>query len=204
MDENYLQKGFIDEVRGALNRGGGGSASFDPSKHKLSDFENDLWYKKTETVITLKPEDFTYFESDDNSFWYYKGTPAFDWLIDASCISMDVIWDGETYTHEGKHGGDDGKYLYYGGWSNDNGDVIGYWYYCDDCGIQVVTGVNIFNNTEEDSFYVQVWTDGSDYPPSFDSVTIYKLDEKKVPIEYCDTSDIESEIDALAKEVNQL
>ena len=205
MSENYLKDLFIDEVKGALKQGGGSGGT---EKTKLSEFENDLWYSKVEEFLTINKEDFVpYYCLDDDGnptdevdHYYYKGTPALDWFKDNKSIGFISDWGGELYSHnvDDDNASSDDSFVESGYWLED--EEIGRWIYCGDCALRIVTGIDIqANDVESDCFYVQFWTDGiSD--TSFESVTIYKVDEKKVPIEYCDTSEIEAEIKSLIEE----
>lgn len=162
---------------------------------KLSDLENDLYYSKAEEVMTLTKDDATiyYFEDENGNpteevdRWYLKGTPKFEWFKNIGDFKFKLVvnFDGitETFTDE-----DMPLELY-----EKNSEYL----VCGNNALYLCNGLNDEIGDIENSWSIYV-----DAPLEFFvSLTIYKVDAKKVPIEYCDTSEIEAEIDALAEEV---
>lgn len=150
---------------------------------KLSDFENDLYYVKREPVVTLTPEDFT-----DG---IYRGTPKLDWFTSADKL-------GYEFTFINPENGElevvtevdlENMFEPIGVNAMLNTELFG-----------LCTGFNPFEDelVLEDAFYIM--TDPS-IVEALSSLVIYRIDSKKVPIEYCDTSEIETEIDAINREV---
>ena len=184
---------------------------------KLSDLENDLWYSKCEPVLTLNAADFVpvYYRDEDGNLteeldcYEYKGSPQFEWFTKPNMIGFSVTYteDGEQYTYNhhvpnAESGYIDDSYTESGYADEDN--RLYPWFYCDECGVEIQNG-GAWNNGEGfvpgDHFLVSTWWygwDGELNAPTgvgFDSITIYKVDEKKVPIEYCDISEYEKEIE---------
>ena len=167
---------------------------------KLSDLENDLWYSKKERFLTLTKEDFIpQYILDDNDepteeieHYYYKGTPKLDWLKNVNCFDFELAIAGapEILTKANT-----GNWVYEGPFDLGESFLFG-----EDFPLEVVNGFNSVEGKPEDAFYVRLW-----FPPqdieSIEFIVLYKIDEKKIPIGWCDTSEIETEIDEINGEV---
>lgn len=196
MDSNYLHNLFINEVKGALNSGGGGGSGGNVKiPTKLSELENDLWYKKATEVATLTLEDFTFYAA-----------------FMASSIDKPIDFDIKKVGFA-IHANIDGRDA---GISSDEEDDVDY--FTTDYGRGVyfrMTGIEItdgFVFSEDADDYIA--SDGKihivmhENPPrdliAFFNFTLNSIDEKKIPIEYCDTTEIENAIGALTEEVWEL
>lgn len=200
MDKDYLNNLFINEVKGALKSGGGsGGGGVIPTK--LSEFENDLWYSKREEFLTLTKEDFVPWENPDGDMQYlYISSPKLDWLRNADDIAyeLNMVYEGESVSISSDVVGGVLESDY-----TDDG-LVCRWYYILDAPFEIVSGSDYKNWDEDiskDEFVVNLF--------DADCITelnlkIYKVESKKVPIEYCDTTEIERAIDALTEEVRDL
>lgn len=167
---------------------------------KLSDLENDLWYSKKERFLTLTKEDFIpQYILDDNDesteeieHYYYKGTPKLDWLKNVNCFDFELAIAGapEIFTKANT-----GNWVYEGPF-----DLGESFLFCDAFPLEVANGFNTVEREPEDAFYVRLRFSPQDIE-SIEFIVLYKIDEKKIPIEYCDTSEIEDEIDEINGEV---
>lgn len=167
---------------------------------KLSELENDLFYASATEVLTLTKEDFTpqYEVNGDgipNRIGYcYKGAHALDWFTSPDKIGfvVQITEDGEqiVISHHvpniAAQWNDD---------MNTNRDYLDPEEYaypiiaCENCGIDIVNGVWLPLDGEpipEDCFTVLCYGNGD-----FDSITIYKVDAKKISKDLYDRSDIE-------------
>ena len=164
---------------------------------KLSDLENDLWWTKKELFLELTKDDFVAWENPNGEVqWEYIASPKLDWLTSEDAIAWELscLLGGEalnlssedTFVELISETMDDGERTYY---------------YYPDAPFMINSGCDFHNWDDyvaKDQFVIQLAV----YEPISDlSLKIYRVDAKKVPIEYCDTSEIEAEIDALAEEV---
>lgn len=175
---------------------------------KLSALENDLFYNKAEPIITLTKDDFVprYFTDDDGNptgqfdSFYYKGTPQLDWFTSPDTIGFVIQFtDGDEQATINHHvpgvttEWSDNQWTESG--YDDEENLLYPWFYCDDCGIAIQNGMSISSGEPEpeDCFFIQTdWHDGESV--GFDSITIYKVDSKKLPKEVLDTEDFENRI----------
>lgn len=163
---------------------------------KLSDLENDLFYVKKVPFLTLTKEDFTLNEGD----LVYVGNPALGWLTSEESISFTITYkttsgynyqissdnnEVEHYTNENV----DGDHSIYFDWyqyadlNNPDTEHNCYGYIND-----------IYNRLEDDvcdGFSVWLYN-GEDYEEI--TMEIYRVESKKLPIDYCDLSEFETEI----------
>lgn len=167
------------------------------SPKKLSDLENDLFYKKRTPLVTLTKDDFTIDENgaalytmDRSSLGAYTGF-GFD-------LHEVMSWeeDGETVTEEYSSTEQDEADIQV----NNIGDIRTYWY--DAAYMEIVDGgtYDYMNDSYTDDNVIQIFLNERSNLVSLELV-LYLLDEKKIPIEYCDTSEIEAEIVNLISEV---
>lgn len=169
---------------------------------KLSDLENDLWYSKKERFLTLTKEDFIpQYILDDNDepteeieHYYYKGTPKLDWLKNVNCFDFELAIAGapEPFTKANT-----------GNWTREEIVEIGAFVLYSDFFLELLSGLNPVEQRPEDAFFINIFMP-KEAMETVTSLVIYKVDEKKIPIEYCDTSEIEDEIYSLADEVENL
>ena len=154
---------------------------------KLSQFENDLYYNKRELVLSLTKEDFV----EQEGAFIYGPVPKFDWLKSVSDVGFAITLSGgetvETFTESDTS-------LIQQDVGTDSSQMI----FCQDIGFALINGVDMATGQEGDSFAMALYAD------AFTNFELYRVDSKKVPIEFCDTSEIEAEIDTLIDEVNDL
>lgn len=169
---------------------------------KLSDLENDLWYTKKEPFLTLTKADFTpRYMLDDNGepteeigHYYYKGAPKLDWLKNVNCFDFALALEGapEVFTKATT-----------GSWNYEKIVELGGCVVYGDFPLEIVSGISALDMNPEGAFFINMYVP-EEGMENVTSLVIYKVDEKKIPIEYCDTSEIEDEIYSLADEVANL
>ena len=156
---------------------------------KLSELENDLFYKKRILCKSLSINDFEY---DQDEHCYYTEIEYIPWLKNANDLGYEL--SGNIY----------GEYLTIQE-SPDNTCI----YDQTDYGIAFENEYACFyNNIDYDdngepfqcgTLYIQLYIDSDDF-----TFNLYRKDEKLVPIEYCDTTEIEDAIWELVDEVSIL
>ena len=176
---------------------------------KLSDLKNDLFYANAAEALTLTKADFVpqYALDDDGNptdvieCYQYKGTPALDWFTSHDKIGFVIQFtDGDVPITINHHVPgittqyDDTEFMH--GDYFDPENALNPFVICDDCGVQIVNGVAFLPNgdpTPEDCFTIRaLWVDDSGL--GFDSITIYKVDAKKIPKELYDHEDVDRRI----------
>lgn len=170
--------------------GGAGAGQF--MSAKLSDFENDLWYTKRIPIITLTSDKLTSYTAE---FGFYE--IPFD-INTIKTFGFDIV-----FTREGE---------IISGTEEDNPSRKWEINKIVEGGISAITFWNEYwwvsleygaYYNEEDSLIANPGKLRICMPfYSADlTFTLYSVDEKKIPIEYCDTSEIEAEINNLTDEV---
>lgn len=225
VDQKIANAGAVKTVNGNEPDEAGNVAVKVPLK--LSDLENDLFYSKKEEFITLHRSDFTpkYHIDDEGNetdfidYFYYKGNQELEWLtakdkIGFVATSTDEEGNKICNTHNVRKFEvtdyldmyEDDEYSYFEDIFCDDCEAEGKIYGCDECGVEILSRADIVNGEIGcgDTFLVTVSALDDEFGMYYDDIIIYKIDEKKIPIEYCDTSEIEEEIDALAEEVENL
>lgn len=170
-------------VNGEVYELGSGSAT------KLSDLENDLFYSKRESFLKLTPADFVMNDAM-GVYMYDSGQPALDWLTGTDKLGYCLIAspNGATQTvTENEVPVIDGAGM---GLPAEMASTV----------FVVCETAMICNGYPElgPNFAVAL------HPVSMamvESIELFKVDVKKIPIEYCDTSEIETEIDEINGEV---
>ena len=167
---------------------------------KLSDLENDLWYSKKERFLTLTKEDFVPWNNPDEYTEYlYISSPKLEWLTSANAIAWELSItgaDGQSMIFTQ----DDMPMRVEDGYTDDGSKCVDY---VGDAPFWITSGADYKNwdaILSKDEFTVVV---PSDIYNEVDAMIlkIYRVDEKKIPIEYCDTSEIEDEIVEINGEV---
>lgn len=184
---------------------------------KLSELENDLFYYKQEEIVTLTKDDFTtVYEQDDEgnptdvvAFQYCQVDSLYEYFTGKDSIGFvarDNNGGGCSHNVEGIAVDDSDNDDY--SEESVEGHLIRQ-YTCFNCGINIMSG---FDPTSmEELVFVNAgfviptadWHFG-DEPEDLKSITLYRVDSKKIPIDYCDTSEIEEEIDNMIDEVYSL
>ena len=199
MDSNYLHNLFINEVKGALNRGGGSGGSGGNAKipTKLSELENDLFYSKREEFLTLTKADFIPWAIPAGGIDYlYISSPKLDWLLKTDDIAWELsaVVDGESVVMNSDNVSTEVRIQR----TDDGMQTIEY---MGDMPFAIFSGFDYTNWNEfvgKDEFVVNlVYYDIVDEL----NLKIYRIESKKVPIEYCDITEIESAIDEINGEV---
>lgn len=170
------------------------------SPTKLSDLENDLFYNRITPMFTLTKDDFTYYE--ENGYYRYISSPRLPWFNKPKDLGFVIEYeDGYICNHnmgDYENGGfDDGEYVI-SGYEDSNPSFP--WVFCDECGIGIGNGHQIIGDVVIASDTFEIFS----YIPNLKSITFYLVDVKKVPIEFCDTTEIEDEIANLTDEVYSL
>lgn len=152
---------------------------------KLSDIENDLFYVKKEHFVTLTEADFSPV-SDDGFIAVYQGVGKLDWLTDSTSIICEF---SATFLDNDES-------------ISESHDICGYEklnqtdaaLYSEDFPIEILTGFNPGDDTTgNDAHYITIY----EIPLVFKTftITLYRrIDEKKIPGELVDTSDVENRI----------
>lgn len=179
MDSNYLHNLFINEVKGALNSGGGGSGGSGGNAKiptKLSELENDLFYCNIEEFLRLTAKDFTpvYYTDDEGNptdnieYVYYRGDSKLDWFVnpkdDFAYVCSSTI-DSETGEKEAFYHNLDAKFCVENGfvqdidrafddsgwceWFTEAETGFGSAYWCEECGLGVYNGFNALGDPEQ-------------------------------------------------------
>lgn len=153
---------------------------------KLSDFENDLFYKKKELFLELTEKDFVEWEHPNGDFtpWVYTASPKLDWLTSTNAIeyeasgvdaisgehfsfsSADGVWFERIPTTDG-----DAAVLYYSDWFEIGS---GYDYFTSP-----VEEQGTFRNLVKDEFTIALFFKVSDF-----NLKIYRVSEKKIPAKF--------------------
>lgn len=198
MDSNYLQNLFINEVKGALNSGGGGGSGGNVKiPTKLSELENDLFYSKRTEFLTLTKADFVpWVDPNGDTQYLYISSPKLDWLQKTDDIAWELsfIYEGNPLVLDSNN-----TPVFVDHYITDDG--MGCIAYYGDMPFEIRSGADIKNYdglVTKDEFVITLL----DYEVVDEfNLKIYKVDSKKVPIEYCDTTEIENAIDTLTEEV---
>lgn len=194
---NWFEDLFIDEVKPALNKhqGGGGGYS-GPIPTKLSDLENDLFYNRKELFLNLTKNDFTpCTDPDGNTEALYQGSPKLDWLTSTESIAWEVrgAFGGEELTVTSE----DTPCEFHVGRTDDGGVAISY-----GTGIFFIESGYDYKNCDawlsKDEYIIAI-SEELLYIDEFE-LKIYKFESKKIPIEFCDTSEIERELETIMGE----
>ena len=163
---------------------------------KLSDLENDLWYTKNEHFLTLTKADFVPWNNPDEFTEYlYTASPKLEWLTSANAIAWELSVtgaDGQSMIFTQ----DDMQMWVEDGYTDDG---VKFADYVGDAPFSIMSGSDYKNwdaLLSKDEFTVSVSPDMYDTVDAM-ILKIYRVDEKKIPIEYCDTSEIEDEIDEI-------
>lgn len=160
---------------------------------KLSDLENDLWYSKEILVGEFTMNDWTIDDDDGNAVYEFtpqiEGLTAKNLRVKAFGAVDDVSFAQEYSTNENCDVYTYGPYAYFEAWWRDIAVMHG-----------CIYDAEAENTIAHDATRVIVYEIKGIPFESF-TVQLYAVDEKKIPIEYCDTSEIEAEIDALNGEV---
>lgn len=175
---------------------------------KLSQLENDLWYVKRHPFLTLTKEDFV--EHDDCIV--YVGSPTLDWMRSEEdiYIAVTLVKDGYTYHADTEA---DGLYNFD---TNENvsGDHAAYfdWYkYGDlnneDTGFNIYGYVNDIYDKLNDTTYegFSLWLESITLA-DIETITVEvcRMQHKKVPIGYLDTTEVEEAIDEVIEAARRL
>lgn len=153
---------------------------------KLSDFENDLYYAKKESFLTLHKEDFIprYKLDDDGNptdeieDYYYKGTPKLDWLKNVNSFDFELtVVDPEIGEAVVINKADTGPWYFEGPF--DFGESF---IHSNNFPLKIANGFNYIGDAPEDAYYIWMYLS----PSILDMITsfvIYKVDAKQIPQE---------------------
>ena len=194
---------------------------------KLSDLTNDLFYANATEAFTLTKEDFVpKYSLDDEGNptdqierYYYNGTPALDWFTSPDKIGFIIQFtDGDELITINHHvpgvtaQWDDSQWTDDGYLDEENSSMP--FIVCDECSLAIANGMTYSPDGElapEDGFIIDVldWWDwdnenGTPVGVGFDSITIYKIDAKKISEHLYDHEDIDEQISELGYDLDEV
>lgn len=191
---DFLKDLFINEAKPALDRHtgtgstGGSSGGNGIIPTKLSEFENDLFYIKKELFLELTKDDFKqYTIGDYDVYWWYIDAPKLDWLKSVDNIAWELSYVyGDEYVSKNSDMCE--SYLY------DYGDY--FWYEPESSEFSIASGIDAYDwdeNNLRNDFTIQLNITDEEWYRDV-TIKLYKVDAKKIPIEYCDTSELEKQL----------
>lgn len=161
---------------------------------KLSEMENDLFYHKSNCIITLTEADFTEMMLAGANCMAYKGTLPENFTEDME-FGLVCEYENECYTHNISGFIKEGYNVYTDDLFTDNGYMFedpeyGKYMLCDDCGVSVNWGANLEGEdpVAENIFYVVCLEE----PPS--AISVYTVNAKRISKSVLDIGDIKGRL----------
>ena len=183
MSDNVARKEFHHALKD-INK------FFAKKTQKLSEFENDLFYIKKEKFLTLHKEDFEVLGDEGRSVLFYAGAPKIQWKT-----KEDVVFDAKIiFTDEETPDGElvEMNEMDMTDFSYDSENEImsffARFFWID-------SGVNVMTDELFDGFSVALLV-VPEYISSLE-INLYYDKSKKIPIEFCDTSEIENSLTSI-------
>ena len=187
--DNYLYDLFINEAKAALKKYAG--------PVKLSDLENDLFYVKRKPYISWTKDDLTINSvfGDEVPVVVADCDPSMLSVTNKFGYSFEKTVDGATVviTEETSP--------LFGGLIEGTDDVPEHYEYYDERNlISIIAGIDADTFLPADKVYIFI-LDPTVFNYDDLNITLFTIASKKIPIELCDTAEVE---DAIVTEINAL